>query len=109
MFGALDLSPKHQIARLVEIGNRAIKLAGKAEIARTIIDRPIACKVLAIGAIACAGLRNHCHLMRIEGERCLAALAEIIFKIDALPAIRAPELSHEGIRRKRSWLFVERS
>jgi hypothetical protein len=47
--------------------------------------------------------------MRAEGERRLAALAVVIFEINALPAIWAPELTHERIRPKRSWLLVERS
>jgi hypothetical protein len=109
MFGALDLLPKDKIAGFAEIRHRTIEFAGQAEIAGTLFNGPIAGKVLAVGAVMCARLRDHRHLMRIKGERCLAALAKVIFEIDALPAIRAPELTHEGVRRKRSCCSAQRS
>jgi hypothetical protein len=47
--------------------------------------------------------------MGVEGERRLAALAVVIFEIDALPAIRAPELSHWGNPAEAQLVFFERS
>src|SRR5947209_2886721 len=102
MLGALDLLPKNEIARLAQIGNGAIVLARQAEIAGAFIHRPIASKVLTVCTVARAFLRDHRHLMRVERQRRLAALAKIILEIDALPAIRAPELAHGEIRPRRS-------
>jgi hypothetical protein len=100
MLGALDLLPKHEIARLIEIRDSAIEFASKTKGAWSIrVDGPIADHVLSVGTVARTLLRDHRHLMRVEGKRRLAALARIICKIDALPAIRAPELAHEEVFR----------